>query len=94
MPELASFLATVHGRVQGVFFRAFVESYAQALGLTGYVRNLPGGRALEVRAEGEKTRLEELLKRIHTGPRLARVERVDVEWSGYSGEFRGFQVRH
>ena len=94
MSELSSFLATVHGSVQGVFFRAFVERHARALGLTGYVNNLPGGRTLEVRAEGEQAHLEELLKRLHGGPPFARVERVDVEWSEYSGDFRRFQARH
>jgi len=94
MPELASFFATVHGRVQGVFFRAFVEKRSRSLGLAGYVRNLPGGRTLEVRAEGEKAHLEELLKHLHEGPPLSRVERVDVEWSEYTGDFGGFQARH
>ena len=94
MPELASFLATVHGRVQGVFFRAFVEKNARTLGLTGYVNNMPGGRTIEVRAEGEREHLEDLLKRLHSGPAFARVERVDVEWSDYSGDLSQFQVRH
>ncbi|MFW6151182.1 MAG: acylphosphatase, partial [Chloroflexota bacterium] len=43
--------ATVHGRVQGVFFRDFVRTTATKLGLSGYVRNLPTGD-VEVRAEG------------------------------------------
>ena len=35
--------ATVYGRVQGVFFRYFVQNAARKLGLTGYVRNLASG---------------------------------------------------
>ncbi|HQH80073.1 MAG TPA: acylphosphatase, partial [bacterium] len=31
----------VGGRVQGVFYRANTEKEAKALGLTGFVRNLP-----------------------------------------------------
>ena len=58
------------------------------------MKNLPGSRALEVLAEGEKAHLEELLKYLHSGPPLSRVERVDVEWSEYSGDFRHFQVSH
>lgn len=50
-------MAIVHGRVQGVYFRAFVKDHAKELGLKGYVRNLSGGRAIEVWAEGEKTKL-------------------------------------
>lgn len=94
MSELASVLATVHGRVQGVFFRAFVERHAKALRLTGYVRNLLGGRALEVWAEGEKENLDELLNHLKNGPPRARVERVDVEWSEYGGRFSRFGVRY
>jgi len=94
MPELASFLATVHGRVQGVFFRSFVQKRSQSLGLTGYVKNLPGGRTLEVRAEGKKPRLDELLKHIHKGPPFAKIKLVDVEWSEYGGGFQGFQEKH
>lgn len=93
MAELASFLATVHGRVQGVFFRDFVQLHAEALGLTGYVRNLPG-RMVEVRAEGEKEKLLQLLRYLELGPPRARVDKVDVNWSEYSGSFRQFQVRY
>ncbi|GAF90913.1 unnamed protein product, partial [marine sediment metagenome] len=38
MDDLVSVRATVYGRVQGVFFRAFVEEQAQQLGLKGYVQ--------------------------------------------------------
>ncbi len=51
MTDLASLYAVVYGYVQGVFFRAFVARQAKELGLTGFVRNLPGG-AVEVNAEG------------------------------------------
>ena len=83
MSERASFHATVHGRVQGVNFRFFVSENAEALGLTGYVKNLSEGRALEVYAEGDKDKLERLLDLIRVGSSRAKVERVDVEWSQY-----------
>ncbi len=94
MSELASLSAIVHGRVQGVFFRAFVHQHAIALGLTGYVRNLPGGRAIEVRAEGERVKLEELLQHLKSGPPGARVEGVEVDWSQGRGDFPQFEVRY
>jgi len=34
---------TVHGRVQGVFFRAFTRDKATSLGLVGYCRNTAEG---------------------------------------------------
>ena len=94
MPELAAVLATVHGRVQGVYFRAFVERHARALGLTGYVRNRPGGREIEVWAEGGKGNLDELLGYLRSGPSRAVVEWLDVQWSEYSGRFGHFAVRY
>jgi acylphosphatase len=92
--EQASFLAVVHGRVQGVNFRFFVKNRAEALGLKGYVKNLSDGTAVEVRAEGEKTKLGELLVHLNTGPSRARVERVEVEWSDYTGRFNDFQLNY
>jgi len=92
--EQASLLAIVHGRVQGVYFRAFVRNHAEALGLEGYVRNLSGGRAIEVRAEGEKTKLDELLNQLNIGPSRAKVEHVETKWSEYTGRFNDFQLRY
>jgi acylphosphatase len=94
MSEKALLIAIIRGRVQGVYFRAFVRNHAEALGLTGYVRNLPGGSAIEVRAEGEKTKLDELLNQLNIGPPRARVDRVDVEWSEYTGRFKDFQLNY
>jgi acylphosphatase len=94
MSELASLVAVIHGRVQGVFFRAFVRDHAIALGLTGYVKNRSGGRSVEVHAEGEKNKLEELLDYLRTGPSRAKVDRVDYEWSDFKGRFQGFSVNY
>lgn len=91
--ELASLQATVYGHVQGVFFRAFVAQQAKGLGLTGYVRNLPGGE-VEVAAEGERKQLERLLSQLKTGPPAARVEKVATKWSEYSGSYSGFSIRY
>ncbi len=93
MSDLASLFAIIRGRVQGVFFRDFVAQHARALDLTGYVRNLPDGRSVEVRAEGERERLEELLRRLKVGPQEARVDHVEVEWLPSPSGFDHFEVR-
>jgi acylphosphatase len=90
--EMASLRAIVSGRVQGVFFRASVEGWAEQLHLTGWVRNLPGG-VVEVKAEGEKLGLEKLVGYLKKGPPAARVDNVKVEWADYAGEFSGFRIR-
>ena len=89
---LASLNAIVTGRVQGVFFRAFVQTHAKALGLTGYVRNLKSG-AVEVMVEGDRRKLEELLQNLYKGPPAAKVENIEISWSDYEGAFSLFDVR-
>jgi acylphosphatase len=93
MAELASVRAIVYGSVQGVFFRAFVARQAARLSVSGYVRNLPGGN-VEVQAEGERKRLEELIGYLKVGPPTARVEKVVASWSKYSGGYSGFNIRY
>ncbi|OGO19445.1 MAG: hypothetical protein A2Z15_03940 [Chloroflexi bacterium RBG_16_50_11] len=92
MAEMVSLHATVHGRVQGVFFRASVEERATQLNLTGYVRNRPGN-IVEVRAEGEKSKLEKLVEYLKIGPPAARVKDVITIWGEYTGGFLNFRVR-
>lgn len=75
-----------------MYFRAFVEEHARALGLSGYVRNIPG--AVEVEAEGDRAKLEQLMGYLHQGPRAARVEKVVVRWGDCSGRFADFTVTY
>jgi acylphosphatase len=94
MNDLISIYAVVHGRVQGVYFRAFVSEKANELGLCGFVRNLPDGESVAVHAEGEKKQLEILIGHLKMGPRSARVEKVDIEWSEYSGNHPRFSINY
>jgi acylphosphatase len=82
----------VEGRVQGVGFRYFVQENAVALGLTGWVRNR-WNSAVEVTAEGERSRLEKLLAALRRGPRASFVSDVNFEWEIATGEFKDFRVR-
>jgi acylphosphatase len=84
--------AVVQGRVQGVGFRDYVETHARMLRLKGYVRNLEDHRSVEVLAEGPRDALARLVRRLHEGPRMSRVDRVDVEWGEPSGEFTDFRT--
>jgi acylphosphatase len=93
MADTAGFSVTVYGRVQGVYFRYFVRTKAGELGLTGYVRNLASGDAIEVQAEGKKPQLDRLLEQLKTGPPGARVKKVEVDWLDYSGQFDDFRIR-
>ena len=91
----SSLFALVYGRVQGVYFRAFVAQKAQALNLKGYVCNLPEPEgSVEVRAEGDRETLEELLGHLRQGPPRARVDKVEVTWGQASGAFDRFDIHY
>ncbi|MFC2063429.1 acylphosphatase [Chloroflexota bacterium] len=94
MAELTALQATVQGRVQGVFFRAFVSQQSTRLGLTGYVRNLPDGDTVAVCAEGGRQQLEELVNHLRVGPPGARVTKVETRWTEHTGNYSGFSIRH
>ncbi len=83
--------ALVSGRVHGVAFRYFVREWASDLGVTGWVRNLADGR-VEVLAEGDEEKVDALLGRLSEGPRLARVEKLDVRREEFRGEFADFRI--
>ena len=93
MADLVTLKAVVYGRVQGVFFRAFVSQKANELGLKGYVRNMQGG-SVEVLAEGEKDKLEKLVGYLKAGPSHARVEKVVSDWTEITGNHTVFEIRY
>jgi acylphosphatase len=68
----------VHGRVQGVFYRAWTVETANALGLTGWVRNRRSGE-VEILACGVAEAVDALVERCRSGPPAASVTRIDVE---------------
>ncbi|MBI5253372.1 MAG: acylphosphatase [Euryarchaeota archaeon] len=79
----------ISGRVQGVFFRSSAEEKAFELGVKGWVRNLRDGR-VEAIFEGEKEKVEEMIRWCHKGPPYARVTNVEVKWEEYKGELSSF----
>jgi len=82
----------ISGIVQGVFFRASTADKAQELELTGWVKNLPDGR-VEAVIEGPKDKIEEMIEWMKKGPRLAKVDEVEMVWEEYKGEFGNFEIR-
>jgi acylphosphatase len=83
--------AVVRGDVQGVGFRYFLLRRAQQLGLRGWVRNNDDG-TVELVAEGRRSDLEQLKRAADEGPRLARVDHVDADWSAATGGLEGFDL--
>ncbi len=85
----------VHGRVQGVGFRFFVQQRAQALQVRGWVRNRHDG-SVEVLAIAPPSVHQDLQRELRKGPPASRVESVQIAPLEMSREeqkrFRGFSV--
>lgn len=67
----------VHGRVQGVGFRYFVQAAAERLGLTGSVCNCPDA-TVEIFVAGAPRHIEKFIQQLKQGPSLARVQHLDI----------------
>jgi acylphosphatase len=67
----------IHGRVQGIGFRAFVEDRAVANGVEGWVRNRLDG-SVEAVVTGDEAAMEAMLAALRQGPPVARIDRVDT----------------
>jgi len=80
----------IHGRVQGVFFRASCADEARLRGVSGWVRNRDDG-AVEATFEGSDAAVDAVLTWCRTGPPLAAVDRVDVSEEPPTGE-EGFRT--
>jgi acylphosphatase len=81
----------VHGRVQGVGFRASCARRARERALGGWVRNRPDG-TVEAAFEGDEERVEEMSSWCREGPAMARVTRIELFEEQPVGE-RDFLVR-
>lgn len=81
----------VHGRVQGVFYRASTQRTAEGLGLSGWVMNRPDG-SVEIHAEGGREKLEELIAWCRIGPPAAEVSTIGLCWTEAEG-LNSFEIR-
>lgn len=82
--------AEVHGRVQGVGFRYWVQGRAREVGVTGWARNLPDGR-VQVVAEGSRAACEALLAAVRGAGAPGRVDGVVGRFDRAQGGLVGFQ---
>jgi len=66
----------VHGRVQGVGYRAWCTRQAIVLGLSGWVRNRSDG-SVEVKAVGKDEAIDVFLLECQKGPLWANVTHLE-----------------
>ena len=84
-------LGLVKGKVQGVWFRRFVQQQAESRGVAGYAENLPDG-SVEVLLCGDSGKVLEVQTQVSIGPPAAEVDEVQWQDTPLRG-ITGFFVR-
>ena len=82
----------ISGIVQGVGYRWSCNREARALGLTGWVRNLPDGR-VEAVLQGAREQVERMIKWCYRGPSEAQVSDIAVSYEDALEDFKDFGIR-
>lgn len=91
--ELIRHHVIISGRVQGVGFRYNTKLRADALGVTGWVKNRSDG-TVEVLSEGTPEQLRAFNAYLHDGPISAHVQSVDaISDAPATGEYSTFDIR-
>jgi acylphosphatase len=82
----------VKGKVQRVGYRDEVEEIARRLKITGFVENT---KPYDVRivAEGENSNLERFIEEIKIKKYPIDVERLEVRFEDFKGEFEYFEIK-
>lgn len=80
---------TISGKVQGVWYRGWTVKSAQALGLTGWVRNRLNGD-VEAVVRGEADAVLVLIEKARSGPPAAIVTAVTAQEVSADPEMRDF----
>ena len=78
------------GRVQGIGFRFAAEDVARALGVKGWVKNLPDSR-VEIVAEADESVLEDFLSKLNTYF-AGNITDTDINRENARGEFNDFHI--
>lgn len=82
---------TISGYVQGVGFRYLARAIAKEIGITGFVKNLPGNKVY-IEAEGNNQQLSTFVGWCYKGPVHARIDNVSIAEEEIKN-FDGFEVR-
>ncbi|WP_044561689.1 acylphosphatase [Azospirillum sp. B4] len=77
LPDRVATRVTLHGRVQGVFYRNWTVDQALELGLDGWVRNRNDG-TVEALFAGAADAVADMVDRCRRGPAHARVSNVEA----------------
>lgn len=82
----------IFGKVQGVFFRRKAKEQADKLGIVGWAKNESDG-SVRIIAEGERNKIEELVRWSRQGSSSAKVDRVNIKYIKPKKEYRDFSIQ-
>lgn len=82
----------ITGRVQGVAYRYWTKSRAEALNISGWVKNDESGAVL-AHLSGQKSDIEQLLTEMWSGPGAAIVRDVQSDRVTTAQPVHGFEIR-
>lgn len=94
-PESAvcSWDVVVTGHVQGVGYRYFAQQAAQALGITGWVRNEAGGQVRALIQHADTSVLSRMVVALKHGPPRGWVQDCAVTLVASAERYAGFAIR-
>lgn len=83
----------VHGRVQGVGFRATAKQIADQLDIHGWVKNNSNG-TVEIDAEGDPDHLSKFIDKLNEGPTpFSKVRAVDIIEEASEKGYEKFKIK-
>ncbi|WP_373050721.1 acylphosphatase [Thalassovita aquimarina] len=85
--------ARVTGNVQGVAFRAWTQSRAKTLGLSGWVRNNNDDGSVSALFDGDENAVHRMIDDLWDGPGAASVIDVQTEATRHDDTLSGFHIR-
>lgn len=91
--DIVELHAIVHGKVQGVSFRARTVAFSKELGLSGTVENLDDG-SVEIYAQGSMNQLEKLLEILQGPNGPGCIAHIVKEYKKPSHPFESFKIIH
>ncbi|KAF5437368.1 Acylphosphatase, partial [Candidatus Methanophagaceae archaeon] len=92
LPKMQRVTLIAKGEVQRVGYRDDVERIARKLNITGYVENQKP-YDVKIVAEGEAAVIDQFIERIKINRFPIDVERVEVSFGDFKGEFEYFEIK-
>lgn len=89
---MAAWEMHIYGKVQGVWYRKFVETNALKAGIMGWVQNEPDGSVTARVEHNDEEQLEHLMALCAEGPEHSKVERIEIKHVPFTG-FTDFMIK-